>query len=1099
MAHKLTEIIRRILSSSKFDYLLLALLGSFIFAVWFEGDALYFGGDVIYPLNPSWNIHRLLYTWNDMNGGSIEFGMMYYFQWSFFFVTSEMGLSLAMVQKLWLYLNFIIPGLGMYYLTSVIYSKINPEGGGKRIACWIAALFFMFCPTLLRQMQFYWFYGVFPFILAFFIKAIDAPYIRGKIKFSILAALFFFGILLYLPNYQPLMDLLLILVLYSVGYLLLNRRKWIQLVKSWAVFGGVILLINIGALLPWLLMVFHQGGQILGEVPVSFTDRWLDEGPHSMLRNLTLTFGLGQAGREFVPGGFYFSPSTAIYFVNLFFPIAAFSALLLKRSKLVIYFVLVALLGIVISQGPNAPFGEAYKWALINIPILRAYRATGVSNVLIALGYAVLIGFTISELYLKVKDYLTETGKKVFKYVLPIGMVVIVVILILVNGWPMVTGAYYKTPGEWPNNVMHEIPSSYYEVDNWLSSNDSSQNYRIMVYPPAGEGGYQALAWPDGGYYGAPVAPFIYSKPSIYDVSGGRQGAWTSIVPLMYDAATCDTTKCVTTRMLKLAGLLNARYMVFDGYSATGGMGTGELQFVFEASSPLPEDDNVLLPIPSEFLVNGDFETWSDGALVGWTKEGPVSQETAIVYSGSSSMRLDSSEFENLQQPLSIPSEGAHLSWSYYITELDSDPHLATLSVYLQDGGLIKYAINPDPDTAIHKHIALPRVEGQWVEAERDLGQDIYDKFGSYKRIGSYGIQIFNEEEGSPVYFDNVKLISANPGVGWGTYAGSGYVEWNDDALRISAPLYASYYFVMRPFSVDLDTYKYLHVRVKGDDDTDLAVVLKDNRPDIGIDTCIYEARQTSSSGFTDYVFHIQPHISGEVNYLCLGLWKSPSAENQAVSVDFSYISFAESISDILDNMPGAGFDYAVTYDKLDVYKLDDEYFFPRLYATSQIQPLDGGLNELSTFLDTADFSDAKPVLFLSEQLESSDWQFVQGLNLDGGNPQITFEQLNPTKYVTHIDNSSGEPFFIVLSTQFDQYWSATIDGKEVDKHLVANGYANAWYIDETGEYDIILHFTTQSLFYAGVAISSLTFIGLVSYLGLGLIPNRRKKKVRKL
>jgi hypothetical protein len=306
----------------------------------------------------------------------------------------------------------------------------------------------------------------------------------------------------------------------------------------------------------------------------------------------------------------------------------------------------------------------------------------------------------------------------------------------------------------------------------------------------------------------------------------------------------------------------------------------------------------------------------------------------------------------------------------------------------------------------------------------------------------------------------------------------------------------------MRPFSLDLDTYKYLHVRIKGDADTDFAVALKDYGPDVGIDTSIYEVRQTSPAGFKDYVFHIQPRISGEVNYLLLGLWNSPSAENQAVSVDFSYIGFAETIDDILESMPEAGIDHVATYGALDVYKIDDEYFFSRLYATSQIQPIDGGQNELSTFLDTADFSGDKPVLFLSEQLSSSDWQFVQGLNLDGGSPQLAFEQLNPTKYVAHINNSSGEPFFIVLSTTFDQYWRATIDGKEVDKHLMANGYANAWYIDKSGTYDITLDFKPQSWFYIGLAISGFTLAGFASYPGwswlLGWILNRRKKKIRK-
>ena len=170
--------------------------------------------------------------------------------------------------------------------------------------------------------------------------------------------------------------------------------------------------------------------------------------------------------------------------------------------------------------------------------------------------------------------------------------------------------------------------------------------------------------------------------------------------------------------------------------------------------------------------------------------------------------------------------------------------------------------------------------------------------------------------------------------------------------------------------------------------------------------------------------------------------------------------------------------------------------------ATWHNGPIDGGLDELSTFLDTADFSGAKPVLFLSEQLSSSDWQFVQGLNLDGGRPQITFEQLNPTEYVAHINNSSGEPFFIVLSTQFDRYWRASIDGEEVDNHLMANGYANAWYIDKSGTYDITLDFKPQSWFYIGLAISGFTLAGFASYPRwswlLGCIMNRRKKKSRK-
>ena len=1095
LLEQIGRVIKYVLSRPMTDYLILGLIGSFIFTVWFEGNALYFGGDMIYPLNPSWNIERLLYAWTDFNGGGPEFGMMFYPLWSFFFITAKMGISLAMAQKLYLYFNFILPGLGMYYLTSVVYPKIYPNGGRKRIACWVAALFFMFCPTLLRQAQVYWFYGVFPFVLAFFIKTIDAPELRGKIKFSLLGALFFFGFFFFLPNYQPLVDLLIILVLYSVGYLIFNRQRIKQLLKSWTVFGGLVLLINMGVLLPWLLMVFHQGGQILAGIPTSFTWGWLDEGINAMLRNLTLTFSLGQTGRGFVPGGYYFSPSMMIYFVNLFFTIAAFSALLLKlRSRIVIYFALVSLLGIIISLGPNPPFGEAYKWLVENILILRTFRTTGMSNVLIALGYAVLIGITISEIYRRlqeeicsrVKCHLTEAVEKALKYVVPGVMVVTVIALILVNGWPMVTGAYYKTPGEWPNNEMHKIPPYYYAVDSWLNEQDNSQDYRILAYPP-GIGGYQGLSWEDGGYYGGywgtSVIPYIISKPSIFDNEWGRSGIVAPIVPLTYDALRYDYTK-----MIKLAGLLNVGYMVVDGYSNITGIGQCGLQFVVASNYPLPESGSVLC-ISSEFLVNGDFETWGSVAPEGWTKEGQAFQETSIVYSGSSSARLE--VYGNIHQPLSVVSKGAHLSWAYYITELNSEENLAVLQVYFADGTTIKYTVNPPPDTPTTKCVALPRVEGQWVEVDRDLGQDVYDKYGSYKNLGwdDYGLQILNDGSGLPVYFDNIKLTSTNPVVGLLPYAGSGDVEWTRDALRVSTTSSAPYYLVMKPFSLDYTRYKYLHVRVRGDVDTEFSVALKVFKP--GIDDHVYEAKQTSPSNFKDYVFRIQPRIPEEVNYLSLGVWKPSSAEEQAASVDFSYIRFAENINDILRYLSDyTEIDHVATHGALDTYKIGDEYFFPRVYATSKINPIGGGLNEMSTFLDTADFSGNKPVLFVQDQLSSSDWQFVQGLNLGGGTPRVTFEQLNPTKYKVHIN--SAKPFFLVLSTRFNPYWIAYIDGKEVSRHLTANGYANAWYINKTGSFDVILKYKVQDYFYMTLMISGLTLVGCLYYLGEGFFKKKR-------
>ncbi len=72
---------------------------------------------------------------------------------------------------------------------------------------------------------------------------------------------------------------------------------------------------------------------------------------------------------------------------------------------------------------------------------------------------------------------------------------------------------------------------------------------------------------------------------------------------------------------------------------------------------------------------------------------------------------------------------------------------------------------------------------------------------------------------------------------------------------------------------------------------------------------------------------------------------------------------------------------------------------------------------------------------------------------------------------------------------------------KPIDaEHMKANAYANAWYIepeDVGGEedYELIVEFFPQRLFYLGLLISSLTLVGCVSYLGYALVTNANKRE----
>ena len=551
-------ILKKFLFSPFFDYLLICILGLSIFFTWFKGDLFYFGGDMTYPLIPDLSISRLLYTWGEGNAGNMESGMLYYFHWMFFFIGQKLGISVPLIEHCFLYLNFILPGLGMYYLTSIIFPKICEKYEIQRLACWIAALFYMVCPALLNMPQVYWFYGVFPFMLAFFINTLLKPDLKDKIFYSILAAFFCFGFIMFFPNGQMTVVFLLTIGIFSLWALFFYEIALKEIIKSWLIFGLIIILLNLGFVIPFLITISSQGGQMLASTPISFSQNtWLEEGSNAMTGNLVLTYRLGPEGGR---SGFYYSPGFFLYLVNFFLAIFAFSAvILLRKSKMVLFFALTALCGIFIVQGPNIPFGEIYKWFVSNILVLRIFRGTGWVNALVALSYAILIASAFSVLYYKITRYCDKIGEKSLVTPIQRGFFIFLIFLILMNGWPMVTGAHYNNPSNWPNNVMLQIPQDYYDLDSWIVNHNNPQNIRLLALPKID--GYQSVSWSNH-WVISPVIPYISQTPVIYSTAG-REGVYSPLINPIFNASVTNPKL-----MTKLAGVSNVHYFYFDNYDA---------------------------------------------------------------------------------------------------------------------------------------------------------------------------------------------------------------------------------------------------------------------------------------------------------------------------------------------------------------------------------------------------------------------------------------------------------------------------------------------------------------------------------------------------
>ncbi|MFH1905616.1 MAG: hypothetical protein ABIK53_08885 [bacterium] len=249
-----------------------------------------------------------------------------------------------------------------------------------------------------------------------------------------------------------------------------------------------------------------------------------------------------------------------------------------------------------------------------------------------------------------------------------------------------------------------------------------------------------------------------------------------------------------------------------------------------------------------------------------------------------------------------------------------------------------------------------------------------------------------------------------------------------------------------------------------------------------------------------------------------------------------------------LDNQDGIRWDR--NFGKLDLYKIDDEYFLPHIYSSTTPALVSGDIEALVPLTETK-YLDGKPVLLFTGQKGKEEVKVkVEGKGKE--EPQITFKRINPTKYLVKVKGAKT-PFWLVFSESFHKQWrlynKVEVEGKrkgevkvkeggafgeivanypklkvkearhlqkftpqdikylfkkplDVEHHLV-NGYANGWYIEpnklELGEdFTLVMYFWPQTLFYLGLGISGLTLIFCIVYLGYsGLRKGKRKKKVK--
>ncbi|MDP2684904.1 MAG: hypothetical protein Q8P20_07775 [bacterium] len=171
-----------------------------------------------------------------------------------------------------------------------------------------------------------------------------------------------------------------------------------------------------------------------------------------------------------------------LQFEFIVIPILVFLApILVKKNRMVGFWLMIALIGIFLSKGSQDPFGGIYLWLFGHFPGFSLFRDPVKFYFLTALAYSVLIGFTINAVSkLKFAGKVANFGIKVFPYLIFLYLLFMVCPIYL--GW--MTGMISKPI----------YFNEYKQLSNILKANHKFS--RILWVPSQAPLGYSSLDHP---------------------------------------------------------------------------------------------------------------------------------------------------------------------------------------------------------------------------------------------------------------------------------------------------------------------------------------------------------------------------------------------------------------------------------------------------------------------------------------------------------------------------------------------------------------------------------------------------------------------------
>jgi hypothetical protein len=1028
--------------------LIISILG-LISISWFKGNFLITDTDFSMPTARIKSFESNFYLWDLRSLGASDPRVVALTVplWALFAFSETLGLSLVITESILFYAVFTISGLSMYYLTNSLLGNKTPKF--RTVASFIAAIFYMFNPYLainilpLRQVS-YIIYAFLPLIFALFVKGLSN---KGTLRPAIFLnfSLLVITMVFVDPSFVPLV--MFPLILFFIFYLIIehNKSSTVSAVKFLLASLLIGLLLNFYWIIPDLNSVTSELANVAnayGSLGYSFQSVVnLNSAPLSGAFRLLGYWALnsGYKGVPYITWSAVYS-NTLFIFIGFLLPILAFTPLLLKRKdKHVIFFAVLALVSLLLINASYSPIGS---WIYSNVPLFAALFNTPYLRfgMFLAFAYAFLLGYVVAELWSFIPLYFKKS-RNPLRRMSQFLLIFSVVLIIGVYSFPIWTGNVI-----YPGNAVlasnrYAIPEYYYSAANWL--NNDQTNFRLLQLPYS-IAGYGSYNWPPNGYSGPDLTESLLGKSLVSGIAGGGMGAQIAI----------DILNGSSYNAGKALALMNVKYLVVHR-DANWEYIVNNRGFV----PATPEQIESALNNQADFTLVKSFGQLDFYLNNFWQPMGVYAASSSILSGGDQSSLIQDAQRADFNLNNSIVLLSSQLD-GYQVSNLPID----TVFVQTPDlnmtykpvsavvpGQRLVYALNSEA-------VAEARYYSGWkgiisTTGKGDGNMIVYPSpiMCPYLNYFPNSLENWSSYDSTLVYVASSTSLTINDVTANGTpviaqawwQTGTSWVSgW---PVTIPARQDAIIQVAGKASTIGLQT-----------NNGSMTIPVADGwkNPLTILDPAV---TRISTPAPEDYLVAINPSVFGDGNV-------SVKIDNQSFAVD-------------LNMEQGSVSDYKYVGP---VYLAAGLHSVSASDSNGTILQLNGML--IYSLNDNESFVSADSLLLNNQQ----------------NNASISYQEFNPTLYAVHVNCSN--PIFLVFTESYDNGWVATINGQQISSefHFTANGYANCWYVNETGDYTITLEFTPQNLFYAGGVISITTLILCTVYLGKNKIKTIYQKHVEK-